>query len=370
MATKEKTVHISKIKDKTGKKKLSFTLKPITPEKLSPEVLMGLVYDMGVDDDGTLWIVNGNHEKKIIGRFVLYNTEGISIAVSPQIVYVGQRKQISITASLTVPANRITLYRNSEEIYHVEDSISLEYPDIIVPATTDNIVYKVVAVIGSETKTNEATVTVEEDTIESITWTGYSISPSTVQVGMPATFIEGIVTAIYKSGRQEDLTSSAVFNAHRGSIEDHTYIAPSTAGEDTIRASYNGKIADSILTVTIEETVITDYYVGWTNGTKAQFASKTNAEMIESATGYSSLRDPSYTRAFGDNNIFYLMYQESKVPTQVIFTSQGIAMVQDIVNDNICPHADVVMDGVTYKVFGIRLAPAWYDTTDTITVLF
>lgn len=253
MATKEKTVHISKIKDKTGKKKLSFTLNPITPEKLSPEVLMGLVYDMGVDDDGTLWIVNGNHEKKIIGRFVLYNTEGISITVSPQIVYVGQRKQISITASLTVPANRITLYRNSEEIYHVEDSISLEYPDIIVPATTDNIVYKVVAVIGSETKTNEATVTVEEDTIESITWTGYSISPSTVQVGMPAAFIEGIVTAIYKSGRQEDLTSSAVFSAHRGSITGNVYVAPSIAGEDTIRVSYNGKIAEAILTVTIVE---------------------------------------------------------------------------------------------------------------------
>lgn len=34
--------------------------KAITPEKLSPEVLMGLVYDMGVDDDGTLWVVLGN----------------------------------------------------------------------------------------------------------------------------------------------------------------------------------------------------------------------------------------------------------------------------------------------------------------------
>lgn len=91
----------------------------------------------------------------------------------------------------------------------------------------------------------------EGDTVESITWTGYSVSPSTVQVETSATFVKGTVIAIYKSGRQEDVTNSAVFNAHRGSIVANTYLAPNTAGEDTIRASYNDKVADSILPVTV-----------------------------------------------------------------------------------------------------------------------
>ena len=112
-----------------------------------------------------------------------------------------------------------------------------------------------------------------------------------------------------------------------------------------------------------------DYYVGWTNGSYSAFAAKTDAEMINGATGYASVNNPTYTRAFGDNNIFYLMYQPNHAPTQVIFTSQGQAIVQDIVNDNICPHADVVIDGVTYKVFGIRMATG-YDPTDMMTVTF
>ena len=94
-------------------------------------------------------------------KVAYYHPEGVTITVFPQTAYVGQRKQISITASLTVPANRITLYRNNNAIYQVEDSTSLEYQDIVVPATTDNIVYRVVAVIGSETMTNEATVSVK-----------------------------------------------------------------------------------------------------------------------------------------------------------------------------------------------------------------
>lgn len=32
----------------------------VTPEKLSPEVLMSLLYDIGVDADGTLWVILGN----------------------------------------------------------------------------------------------------------------------------------------------------------------------------------------------------------------------------------------------------------------------------------------------------------------------
>jgi hypothetical protein len=113
-----------------------------------------------------------------------------------------------------------------------------------------------------------------------------------------------------------------------------------------------------------------DYYVGWTTGTKAQFASKTDSEMVNGATGFSSVVNPSYTHAFGSNNIFYLMYQANKAPRKVTLTSQGVPMDQDLINDNVCPHNDVSIDGITYKVFGLWAVAAWLDPTDTMTVLF
>lgn len=113
-----------------------------------------------------------------------------------------------------------------------------------------------------------------------------------------------------------------------------------------------------------------DYYVGWTNGTKSQFRGKSDADLINGATGYSIANNPTYTRAFGDNNIFYLLYQADKAPTQVILTSQGQNMTQDIVNDNSCPHDDVVIDGVTYKEFGMRFSASLGDPLDSVTVRF
>ena len=112
-----------------------------------------------------------------------------------------------------------------------------------------------------------------------------------------------------------------------------------------------------------------DYYVGWTNGTKSQFRGKSDADLINGATGYSISSNPTYTRAYGDNNIFYLLYQVDKAPTQIVFTSQNTPQTVDISNDNTCPHDDVVIDGVTYKVFGDR-APSGYDHTDSMTIKF
>lgn len=60
MSLQEKIIGTAKLKEQSTKKKLSFKVKPITPEKLSPDVLMGLVYDIGVDPDGTLWVILGN----------------------------------------------------------------------------------------------------------------------------------------------------------------------------------------------------------------------------------------------------------------------------------------------------------------------
>ncbi len=114
--------------------------------------------------------------------------------------------------------------------------------------------------------------------------------------------------------------------------------------------------------------VVADYYIGWDTGSKADFAAKTDAQILELATGYNVKSNPTYRRAFGSNNIFFLLYQSQLLPTKVVFTSQNIDQVQNIDSeDNSCPHADVVIEGVTYKVFGIRMVTG-YDQTDSITI--
>jgi len=117
------------------------------------------------------------------------------------------------------------------------------------------------------------------------------------------------------------------------------------------------------------ESGVSDYYVGWTNGTKSQFRGLSNADLIEGATHYSISSNPTYTRTFGDNNIFYLLYQEGKAPAQITFTSGGIQQVLDVVNDSTCPHDDIQVNGMTYKVFGNRLVTG-YDPNDSIAVTF
>lgn len=113
--------------------------------------------------------------------------------------------------------------------------------------------------------------------------------------------------------------------------------------------------------------VVADYYIGWDTGSKSDFAAKTDAQILELATGYNVESNPTYTRAFGSNNIFFLLYKSQLLPTKVVFTSQNIDQVQDIQEDNTCPHADIVIEGVTYKVFGIRMVTG-YDQTDSITI--
>lgn len=141
-------------------------------------------------------------------------------------------------------------------------------------------------------------------------------------------------------------------------------------------ADVNGDKSISVTDVTMMINIIlkggsqpADYYVGWTNGTKSAFAALSDADIINGATGYSSLTTPTYTRAYGNNNIFYLLYQTNKIPQSIVFISNNTRMTQDIVNDNTCPHTDVVIDGVTYKEFGIRLTTG-YDPNDSIELNF
>ena len=146
---------------------------------------------------------------------------------------------------------------------------------------------------------------------------------------------------------------------------------------EPIKGDVNGDgkvdVADIVAIVNIMKTnqepstTPPDYYVGWTNGTKTQFRNLSDSDLINGATGYSISSNPTYTRAFGSEYIFYLLYQADKAPTQIVFTSQNVPQPVSI-SENNCPHDDVVIDGVTYKEFGIRLGPSAYDPNDSVTI--
>lgn len=152
-----------------------------------------------------------------------------------------------------------------------------------------------------------------------------------------------------------------------------------SGNSDPIKGDVNedGKVdvADIVAIVNIMKanqepgTTPPDYYVGWTNGTRTQFRNLSCSDLVNGATGYNISSQPTYTRTFGDNNIFYLLYQDNKATTRIILTSQGQNMTQDIIEDNNCPHDDVIIDGITYKEFGIRLGTG-YDTEASMTIKF
>ena len=195
-------------------------------------------------------------------------------------------------------------------------------------------------------------------------------------------FITALVLSISTFAQNGNVTLKGdVNNDGSVSVTDVTMVISHILGKtpegfNKDAADVNGDKSISVTDVTMMINIIlkggsqpADYYVGWTNGTKSAFAALSDSDIINGATGYSISTTPTYTRTFGDNNIFYLLYQTSKVPTQMIFTSQGTGQTINIINDNTCPHSDVVIDGVTYKIFGDR-APSGYDPTDYITVVF
>ena len=110
-----------------------------------------------------------------------------------------------------------------------------------------------------------------------------------------------------------------------------------------------------------------DYFVGWTTGSKADFAALTAAQLEALATGYSTAQNPTYTGQFGQNRIFFLLYKTA--PQRIVLTSSGQEMVQNIEQDNTCPHDPVTIDGTTYQLFGI-FASSQHDASDSMTITF
>lgn len=108
------------------------------------------------------------------------------------------------------------------------------------------------------------------------------------------------------------------------------------------------------------------YFVGWTTGTTEDFAALTADQMM--ALVSERKQGNPYSGQFGRNQIFFLLHEPGKAPSNVVLTSAEVDMVQNINEDSTCHHTDVVMGGLTYKVFGIRFYSP--EATDSVTVNF
>lgn len=115
------------------------------------------------------------------------------------------------------------------------------------------------------------------------------------------------------------------------------------------------------------ESTAKDYFIGWTTGSKSDFAALTAAQLQALATGYTTAQNPSYTGQFGQNRIFFLLYKSA--PQRIVLTSNSMEQVQNIESDNTCPHDPVTIDGTTFQLFGI-FASSNHDPSDSMTITF
>lgn len=118
-----------------------------------------------------------------------------------------------------------------------------------------------------------------------------------------------------------------------------------------------------------------DYYIGWVNMSRDEFSRLSNEEILSIISGYNIRLTPSYSGKFGDNSLFFLMYQEDKAPYEVIFTSGSLAMDQRFPGGSTVDHVDVTIEDTeepkTYKIWGIsHPGYATFDPKDSVLINF
>lgn len=129
-----------------------------------------------------------------------------------------------------------------------------------------------------------------------------------------------------------------------------------TIGGNTQRVNFT--------TATPQEEAAAAYYVGFADMTAEWFHDLTDYQIAEMATRQDN---KEWSGTFGLSSVFFLLYQEGKLPT-VTLISSGVPMEQDLLEDSTCPHDDVTLNGTTYKVFGMRFYQP--NENDTITIKY
>ena len=123
-----------------------------------------------------------------------------------------------------------------------------------------------------------------------------------------------------------------------------------------------------------------NYYVGWSKGTSFDdFAAMTAEQLVALSESYNKTVTPSTTKTVTaadvsnvTREIFILMWKDGSAPTGGSMTSGGFTetfSAQDFLDTNIfnATHADVVIDGETFHVVGMR---GNFGAGDSFTVRF
>jgi hypothetical protein len=152
---------------------------------------------------------------------------------------------------------------------------------------------------SGKTASNKLNVTVI-DSVVRVEWSGASVSPDTVSVGGQATISRGTIKAVYSSGREVDVTSSATLTATNGTISGNVFTA-NAVGIAVISASYSGKTASSKLNVIVE---VVPAYVG--GGTTAEDACVPANVVSE----YGGSKPVEYTAHADAGDYYYFIFPE------------------------------------------------------------
>ena len=120
-----------------------------------------------------------------------------------------------------------------------------------------------------------------------------------------------------------------------------------------------------------KEDVTFDYYVGWVNMSRNNFFSTNENTLKTFMSGYNIEETPTYDQEFGQNSLVFLVYNENSTPREILFTSGGQIMSQNLLTDNTAEHEDIIINKETYHIWGISHPGfAEYDPTDKITITF
>ena len=119
-------------------------------------------------------------------------------------------------------------------------------------------------------------------------------------------------------------------------------------------------------------TPVTYYYTGWANMSRIEFNGLTE-NQVKDLLGirYNTSNNSTYSDTFGENSLFMLAYKSKYDIEDILFTSGGVTMSQNLLTDNTAEHDDITIDGETYHIWGISHPGfADFDPQDSITINF
>lgn len=191
---------------------------------------------------------------------------------------------------------------------------------------------------------------VRTDSVTSLTWEGYSLSPASPRAGEQATLTKGTVYANYASGKTRlNVTNhpSTTYAAVRGTLSGTTYTAPNSSGADYIKVNYGGKEAS--FTISVDSPIYAYIGAGASVNAVAVNANKT--------TNYGS-GSQTYNITAADDDYIYILLPNGTPFVKAYSGGQEVALTSE---------SNTTIGGISYNV---RRTDHLYPDTYVITVKY